>query len=72
MQNARNAKMQNLQQLECKMQKTKCKMHIIRNAKCSLLATLPSTLRTAHWLSVAQIEGGIPLYSDQFRLIQIN
>ena len=58
MQNARNAKMQNLQQLECKMQKTKCKMHIIQNAKCSLLATLPSTLRTAHWLSVAQIEGG--------------
>ena len=54
--NAKNAKIPKKQKFQ--MQKAKCKMHIMQNAKCSLLATLPSTLRTAHWLSVAQIEGG--------------
>ena len=64
MQKCKNAKMQKMQKLQksknskCKTQKAKCKMHIMQNAKCSLLATFPSTLRTAHWLSVAQIEGG--------------
>ena len=53
-QNAKIAKMQKMQNSK----DVKCEMHIMQNAKCSLLATLPSTLRTAHWLSVAQIEGG--------------